>query len=298
MVTFITVDRKITEVEDVLRGRGEATLVTYKLRVFVARNPVPINLESEPNKAAVLTSLFDDPDWRVRLYALGFLEEMQTGSNDNPAKRLKDLATDDPHKAVRKVAGTLLKNRGMDVSKDLLLLENFESNNRKWIDSQGRYKFFYNDEFLFRSGEGACVKQVIKRPLELPGDFDIELESTWRSGAAAGEYGLLIGSDEKTFRHFGISGNGQATARSIKDNGSSADLIPWTAVSAIEKLGAAPNRLRVEARGDTWNYYVNDTYIGAITNTMKTNKYMIGLRVCEGQAVAFEQLKISKVPEH
>jgi hypothetical protein len=298
MLTFITIDRKIVEVEDFLRGRGEATLITYKVNISVAKTPAPINFESEPDKTDILNNLLNDPDWRARLYAIGFLEKMGSSGDESLIKRVNTLATDDPNRAVRKKANTYLKGLGIDAFKNLLLLENFESNNRRWINSRGSYDFFYNDEFLFRTGEGGCENEIIKSPLDLPRDFDIELVSTWKSGIASNEYGILIGSDENNFNHFGISGYGQAVVRPIRNNEVSSDLIAWTNVPAVKNYGAAPNRLRVEVRGDTWKYYVNDAYIGPIMNTMKVNKYIIGLRVCTGQTIAFEQLKISRIREN
>jgi hypothetical protein len=139
---------------------------------------------------------------------------------------------------------------------------------------------------------------MMKSPLDLPRDFDIELVSTWKSGIAGNAYGIFIGGDENNFNHFGISGRGQAVVRPLRNNEVSTDLIAWTDVPAIKNYGAAPSRLRVEVRGDTWKYYVNGAYIGAIMNAMKMNKYIIGLRVCQGQTIAFEQLKISRVLEN
>lgn len=297
MLTFITVDRKIIEVTSGISDRYDATAITYNVITTVAKTPAPINFESEPNTTDRVNNLLNDPDWRARLYAIGFIEKMGNSRDDNLITRVKTLATDDPHKSVRAKATTFLKRLGKDAFKNLLLLDNFESNNRRWINSRGVYNYFYNDEFLFRSMEGGCENEILKSPLDLPRDFDIELASTWKSGIAGNEYGMLMGSDKNNFNHFGISGIGQAVVRSIRNNEFSADLIAWTTVPAIMKFEAAPNRLRVEVRGDTWKYYVNDAYIGAITNTMNMNTYLIGLRVCPEQTIAFEQFKISRVHE-
>lgn len=295
-MTFVTIDANIVEVEDVQIGRDEAVFVTYQLRISVAKNPVPVNFDIEPNKTDILNNLLKDPDWRVRLSGVGFLEKLQTSIDDELLRRVADLATDDPHKTVRKKASQFVKGRGIDVFKNVVLLENFELNNRRWKSASGRYNFFHNDQFLLGAEKNACENRVIKEFLDLPQAFNVELVSTWKSGIAGHEYGLLLGSDEKNFAHFGISGDGQAVVRSMRDNDSSADLIAWTNVAAIKKHGTAPNRLRLEARGDTWKYFVNDAYIGAVTK-LKMTKYMLGLRVCQEQEIAFEQLKISRVPK-
>lgn len=262
MLTFITVDRKIIEVTDGINDRFQTTTITYKAKISVAKTPSPLDFESAPNRTDILNDLLHDSAWRARLYALVFLEKTGNSSDENLIKRVSTLAIDDPHKTVRKKADTLLKGLGIDVFKNLLLLENFESNNRRWINSHRVYDFFYNDEFLFRSGEGGCENEIMKSPLDLPRDFDIGLVSTWKPGVAGNEYGILVGSDENNFNHFGISGDGQAIVRFLRNNEVSTDLIAWTTVPAITKYGVAPNRVRVEVRGDMWKYYVNDAYIG------------------------------------
>ncbi len=294
MLTFITVDNKIIEVLDGINDRFPITTITYRVNIAIAKTPAPINVEAEPNKSDILTDLLNDPDWRARLYALSFLEKMENSRDENVIKGVGTLATDDPHRSVRKKAATFLKSLGVDVFQNVLLLENFESNNRRWISSNGRYDFFYNDEFLFSSAAGTCENEMMTSPLDLPRDFDIELVSTWKSGIGSDAYGILIGSDKDNFNHFGISGSGQAVVRQVRDEVAT-DLLTWTDVPVIKRHGVGQNRLRVEVRGNTWKYFVNDTYIGTITNTMKMNKYTIGLRVCRTQTIAFEQLKIRSI---
>jgi hypothetical protein len=298
MLTFITVDRKIVNVESVLSGRSEAKLITYNVKISVAETPVPVNFGSEANETEILNNLLNDSDRRARLYAIGFLQKTRGSRDENLLKRIKTLATDDPNWSVREKATALLKKLGIDAFRNLLLLENFEANRRKWFNSRRGYDFFYNDELLLSAGADGCETEIMRSPLDLPQDFDVELASTWKSGISGDAYGVFIGSDENNFNHFGISGHGQAVVRPLRNNEVSTDLIAWTDVPAIKKQGAAPNHLRVEVRGNIWKYYVNDAYIGTITNTMKMNKAIIGLRVCRAQTIAVEQLKISRVLEN
>jgi hypothetical protein len=62
MLTFITVDRKIVDVESVLSGRSEAKLITYNIKISVAETPVPVNFGSEPSKTEILNKLLNDSD--------------------------------------------------------------------------------------------------------------------------------------------------------------------------------------------------------------------------------------------
>jgi len=298
MLTFITLDQMTADVEDIKEGRHEATLIQYRTVISQSRTPAPLNIESEPHKDSILNELLDDPDRRARLYAIDLLEKMGRSSDENLLKRVEVLAVDDPQRSVRREAAALLKSLGIDAFKNILYLENFEFNNRTWISSHGIYDFFYNDEFLFRSAGGGCENEKITTPFELPENVTIELTSTWISGSSGGEYGVLIGRDENNFDHFGISRDGRAVVRSVRNNELSGELLAWTAVSAIKTRGASSNRLRVEFSGDIWKYYVNDAYVGTIENTMKGSKYLVGLRGCLKQTIAFEQLKVSKVREN
>jgi hypothetical protein len=142
MLTFVTIDRKIIEVTDGINDRFQTTRITYRTQTSISKTPAPINFESASNKTDILNNLLSDPDWRARLYAIGFLEKIGNSSAENLIERVKTLATDDPHKSVRKKADVFLKGLRIDVFKNLLLLENFESNNRTWIGSRGIYNFF------------------------------------------------------------------------------------------------------------------------------------------------------------
>ena len=294
MLTFVTIDNKIIKVKDYAAYRSTASLITYGILISQAETPAPLHLELVPNKTEVLQKLLKDTDWRARLYALGFLEKKGSASDPSVLQILNKLATDDPQRQVRKKAASVLKGVGIDAFKNILLLENYEANGGQWIKARGRLDFFYNDEYLFQSKEDECENVVIKSLPDLPRDFDIELVSTWKAGMAGKEFGIAIGSDQHNFDHFGISADGQAVVRAIRNDQNTPDLVAWTRSNAIKVSGTAPNNLKIEVRGDTWNYYVNDAYIGAVPNTMSINTYLIGLRICPRQAIAFEQFKISR----
>lgn len=181
----------------------------------------------------------------------------------------------------------MLEDLGIDPFKHLLFLDNFEANNkRRWISSGEQYSYFYNDRFLFSSatGTGKCENEMITSPLDLPPAFDVELVGAWKTGADSDAYGILIGSDKDNFDHFGLSGDGRAIVRATRNNAASADLIGWIRMDAINRH--APNRLRVEARGKTWKYYVNGAYIGTVEHKPELTRY------------TFDQLKISRAPEN
>lgn len=296
-LSFITIDRHIVEVTDILRERSEETLITYKVKIILGKTPVPLHLEREQNKNDILSSLLNDPDWRARLYAIAYLEKAETSYDKAITEKLSALAVDDGHREVRKQAAALLAKLGFDAFRNILFLENFELNKRTWINSSRNYDFFYNDEFLFGAEEGGCEDQFMKSPLYLPRNFDLELVSTWKSGSSSDAYGVLIGRDESNFDTFGISSSGQAIVRATRDAESAPELLAWTNVPAMNLNGAAPNRVRVEARGDTWNYYVNDAFVGTVASTLNTSSYSIGLRVCGKQMVVFDQLKIRSVSD-
>lgn len=297
-LTFVTIDNKIIEVTDGTNEREPITRVRYNLNISIAKTPAPMHFESDAAKINMLHDLLNDPDWRARLYAVSSLEKMRS-MDEELIKTVRTVASDDPHRSVRRKAAALLKGLGIDPFKNLLFLENFEANNkRRWISSGGQYTYFYNDEFLFSTATttGKCENEMMTSPLDLPRAFDVELVGTWKAGTDSDAYGILIGSDRDNFDHFGISGDGRAIVRPTRNNELSADLIGWIKIDGIERHG--PNRLRVEVRGNTWKYYVNGAYIGTVENTLELNTYTFGLRVCQGQTIAFDQLKICRVPEN
>ena len=295
MLTFITADDRILDVEDGIYDRRPTTTIKYKLIVSAAKTPAP--LQFQPDSARdTLHALLDDPDWRARLYAVTALEKMQGLRDEELMKKVTTMASDDPQRRVREKAAAFLKESGIDPFENVLFLENFEANNkRRWISSAGRYDYFYNDEFLMTGTADKCETEMLTSPLDLARSFDVELVSTWKSGTDNDAYGFLMGSDRDNFDLFGISGDGRATVRSTRNNEQSPDLIAWAPVEGINKPGA--NRLRVEVRGDAWKYYVNGTFVGAVENKLELPPYAFGLVVCQKQTISFDQLKITYVPE-
>jgi hypothetical protein len=294
MLSFVTINKEMVDISEVMvGGRPEVKEYRYNVTVSVARKPAPLYFESEPDVTGTLNGLLDDADWRARSYAVSYLEKKGSAAGGDLIKKVVRLATDDPRPSNRKQATALAKKHGIDPSRNVVLLENFEANKRDWLDPDGRYDFFYNDEAVLGPAEGTCENEVMKEPVELPKDVDIELTSTRKSGTDTGTYGLLIGSDTGNFYHIGISGNGEAFVQSVKNKDDITELIKWSD-QHVSKRSEGRNSLKVEVRGDTWKYYVNGEFIGTIANAMKQDKYVIGLRVCRGQKIAFEQLKISR----
>jgi hypothetical protein len=295
MLTFVTSDDRILDVEEGIFDRRPTTTIKFTPILSVAKTPAPLQFQPETAQDT-LRMLFDDPDWRARLYAVTSLEKMKSLRDQELIKRVTSMASDDPQRLVRLKCAEFLKGLGVDPYENVLFLENFEANNkRRWLSSSGRYDDFYNDEFVIKSAPDRCETEIMTSPLDLPKSFDVELVSTWKSGAENDAYGFYIGSDKDNFDQFGISGDGRAIVRSTRNNEVSPDLIAWTAVDGIIKRGT--NRLKVEVRGNTWKYSVNGTQVGTVENKLELPPYALGLTVCQKQTISFDQLKITYVPE-
>ncbi len=106
-------------------------------------------------------------------------------------------------------------------------------------------------------------------------------------------YGLIFGIDGKNYYQFAVSGNGYSAVKLNIDNKWQPDPNGWRENTARTGDGVTENLHRVEVRGDTFTYYVNDILIGKVQNAFNFGEgWAIGMSVCGKQKVAFDNLKI------
>lgn len=101
-------------------------------------------------------------------------------------------------------------------------------------------------------------------------DVDVEAQGHWVSGEGGYEYGIVwrASSDGDAYYIFVVTDDGKYNVALFKDD-KYTDLIPYTA-SPLVHTGATPNRLRVVAQGDQFEFYLNDTRVGTVTDTNLT----------------------------
>lgn len=98
------------------------------------------------------------------------------------------------------------------------------------------------------------------------GDAVIFAEGQWVSGSGSYEYGIVwrANTDGTAYYVFTVNGAGQYVVSLYKDS-KYTNLIPYTS-STVVKTAAEPNRFLVVARESQFYFYLNDQYIGQVSD--------------------------------
>ncbi len=177
-----------------------------------------------------------------------------------------------------------------------LLVEEFDDTKlgwKVWPNGESYDAVFEKGSYVINTKNDKCSLEEIHPPFDVPSSFDVELRSTWQSGVKNKAYGLALGVDRDRYYHFAISGNGQSTA--IDSDKNAPDPCGWQMNSAIPD-GSAANRQTVQVRGNRILYLVNGHPIVAFQNRhqLSGRDWVIAVRVCGAEKVAFDQLRILK----
>lgn len=180
-------------------------------------------------------------------------------------------------------------------SPEILFSDDFSTNQNKWrLWTNGTYydAFFQSGAYVMdRKSDGSSVEWVQKQ-LYLPDNFDVELTTTWKSGIKNYAYGLSIGSDGNNRYIFSLAGDGSAGVVGYIDN-KVIDPMPlrWKSGQARVGDGSSRNVIRIEVRGRTISFYVNNRYQGVVNSAIAHLK--IGLSSTARQVVAFDDIIIT-----
>jgi hypothetical protein len=177
----------------------------------------------------------------------------------------------------------------------ILLVENFNANENDWsvpVRDKHVYAGFDNGKYSIRSKNDECHWAGITPSFDKPRDFDIELLSTGAARADVQGHGLALGSDHENACNFLVAGNGRAKIELYKNGEPQPALMTGKESDVGKPLTGPVNRQKIEARGDTLRYFLNDRYIGEIKNEFDTKAWYLGLTVCGKQTVEFDQLKL------
>ncbi len=178
-----------------------------------------------------------------------------------------------------------------------LLAEEFDDARLGWrVWPQGEFydAVFEGGSYVVRTKNEKCSHELIAPPFDALQDFALELRSVWRSGTQKSGYGLTLGLDGERYYTFGLSANGQSVVwDSDKD---ARDPSGWQVGTALLGDGSTANRQTVQVRGSRILYLVNGHPIVAFESRfpLSGRKWIVGVRVCDAQAVAFDQLRILK----
>ena len=123
-------------------------------------------------------------------------------------------------------------------------------------------------------------------------DASLAVDATLRESAQNSAAALLFRyQDSDNFYIFNVAANGTYSLE-LRRNSQWTQLIDWTASPAIRGLSQL-NRLRVDAAGDTFTLYVNETRLGAATDdTFQSGQLALAVNTFDdgGARVAFDNL--------
>jgi hypothetical protein len=193
-------------------------------------------------------------------------------------------------------------NQGSDqgLPAGMLYRHDFAEENDEWIlesdmDANAAYE---NGQLVLRVNVRNLVAwaQLADRKFD---DFVVEVDARQLAGPDDNSYGILFRMRSATaFYRFDISGDGYYEFSRRNDN----DANPWTTITdwvqspTIQK-GASNNRLKIQAKGSHFIFYVNDQLV-AETDDTTYRSGGIGLDAGSfsegGVEVAFDNLIISE----
>ena len=190
-----------------------------------------------------------------------------------------------------------------DVSKSqvntVVINEQFNDNSNYWdlYDEPESMLSIRNGKY---SMKGKMLGRAITSTIDYPGtendNFKISVELTKLNGIDDNGFGLIWGGkDENNEYEFVISGNGQFKVIEWK-NRIKKDLIAWTFYSNIKKWDNTTNRLRIEKRGESIKFYINDNYVAMVLSVENMGN-RIGFVINETMEVAFNFLIYEKIEQ-
>jgi hypothetical protein len=180
----------------------------------------------------------------------------------------------------------------------VLFKESFGDNANGWAiwkPGTNYDAYLENGEYVIEPKTPSNAPEVLPMAFPRPENFDVEVSAIWKSGVTDHRYGLVLGIDADTYYTFGTSGNGQAVVGINKAGAGDGlpDPIGWKPNTAREGDGVSFNKLKIEVRDNRIAYYVNDRYIGEITNAIIRDQWAIGVMVQDEQKVAFDDLVLT-----
>ncbi len=152
---------------------------------------------------------------------------------------------------------------------------------------------FQDNRYVMETKNERKSLEMLPLPPGATGDYDVELVSVWLRGINNNAYGLMLGQDRLNVYTFGVSANGQSVIWVNVNDIPVDDAMPWRPNTAPISDGRyVRNVQRVEVRGETLSYYVNNSLISRIRSQFSLKSF--GVCVAGQQAVAFLQVKITR----
>ncbi|MBN1252361.1 MAG: hypothetical protein JXR51_02265 [Bacteroidales bacterium] len=173
---------------------------------------------------------------------------------------------------------------------EIVFEESFETPSSKWAPSEKMIKqtYFENGEYIFRTNGDDCMWSISSKHI-ISNNCEITLSSTWLSGEMA-NYGLMILQDNLNYISCEFKNDGNI--RLVKsENGEYTDIQDYVKTKFISN-GSLKHRQKAILKNGLLEYFIDDEFVQSISLD-GINPSKIGLRVCEKQTVAFDNLSIT-----
>jgi hypothetical protein len=283
---------------------------------------IPMNIRTDDDIKLLYLGL-NDEDWATRKMSIIALRNIDKIIPDDILIRIQYLSILDRMEAVRKEANNYLKSKQIAIPEAPFYFTGFTDLEAGWnwtgkeqkdpnysVDIDGYhikgstfgYSAVWLKDLLINKGFfGFDPSKLV--------NYDIELESQFIDGKQDGGYGLLLG---KSFKEYTINGIHEATAYSdnyylfcISKNGGAAvcrvignqfekNPIEWVQTAASSIISNKSSQLKIEIRGEIFNYYVNGISIGSLRTDNKFLSECIGIVITNPMHVCFPRLALYK----
>jgi uncharacterized caspase-like protein len=182
-------------------------------------------------------------------------------------------------------------------SDSTLLADAFNNNDntwKLWPDGEFYITDIRSGTFVMETKNDLNSSEFMGRRVSLPDSFEIQVTTTWKSGVDDRAYGIALGSEPQNRYNFGVSGNGWSFVSGYKDNQVIDPApMPWKSGTAIIGDGYKQNVLKIKAKGSTYDFFVNNLFVGTVTIPLSHDRLKVGFFVENKQQVTFDDLKIT-----
>ena len=180
----------------------------------------------------------------------------------------------------------------------LFFVEDFKNNNNHWpLETRKKYASvrLTNGTLIIHAKRNKCQQWMIRPHFPMPERYDVELVSAWDSGEDDKGYGFTLGRDRRNNYNFYLSGNGRASAGLTVKGQHQSDLVAWSNNAGNAGKGST-NRQKIEVRGDSVSYSVNDAVLGTFEKELAfgNDEWAFGVTVCGKETVRFHRLVITE----
>ena len=183
------------------------------------------------------------------------------------------------------------------VSDSQMLWDAFNGNENSWTLWPGGQNYtteIKDGSFFMETKNKFNSAEFIGKSIVWPENFEIQVTATWKKGVDDRAYGITLGSDAQNRYNFGVSGNGWSFVSGYKDNAVIDPApMPWKSGTALIGDGYSQNTLTIKVKGSTYDFYVNNLFVGTVEIPIPHDRLRLGFFVENMQLISFDDLKVT-----